>query len=328
MRTAVALLPLALLACQRDVAIDPAQLGAFAPLPAVMASDANPITPAKVELGRRLYYETQLSADGKQSCNSCHPLNDYGAEHEAFSTGVKGRPGGRNAPTVYNAAGHIAQFWDGRAATVEEQAKGPILNPVEMAMPDARVVMARLARLPGYRAAFAAAFPGERNPMTYDNLGKAIGAFERQLVTPSRWDTFLNGTDTALTNAEKLGFEEFVAAGCQACHNGSYLGGTMFQKAGTARPWPDRADPGRYILTKNPADSLVFKVPGLRNVARTAPYFHDGQVARLDDAVRLMARHQLGRELTEAQVAAVVTWLETLTGTIPAEYVAPPKTSD
>ena len=154
------------------------------------------------------------------------------------------------------------------------------------------------------------------------------GAFERELVTPSRWDAFLNGTDTALTNAEKVGLQEFLAAGCPACHNGSYLGGTMFQKAGTARPWPDRADPGRYALTKNPADSLVFKVPGLRNVERTAPYFHDGQVARLDDAVRLMARHQLGKELTDSQVAAVVAWLGALTGTIPADYIAPPKTAD
>lgn len=207
---AVALMAGLALACQRqqDVTIDPAQLAAFAPLPASVPSDANPITPAKVDLGWRLYYETQLSADGSQSCNSCHLLDAYGADGKAVSTGVTGQQGGRNAPTVYNAAGHIAQFWDGRAPNVEEQAKGPILNPIEMGMPSPETVLARLAKIPGYAQAFPAAFPDDPKPLSYDNVGKAIGAFERQLLTPSRWDTYLEGDQTALTNEEKLGLRD------------------------------------------------------------------------------------------------------------------------
>ncbi|MDH4352032.1 MAG: cytochrome-c peroxidase, partial [Gemmatimonadota bacterium] len=204
----LATLPLVVLAlaCQRqEIVIDPAQLAVFAPLPASVPSEANPATPAKVELGWRLYYETQLSADGSQSCNSCHLLDAYGAEPEAVSTGVTGEQGTRNAPTVYNAAGHIAQFWDGRAPDVEEQAKGPILNPIEMGMTSPDQVMSRLAALPGYRDAFTAAFPGDANPFTYDNVGNAIGAFERQLLTPARWDRYLEGDAAALTDDEKRG---------------------------------------------------------------------------------------------------------------------------
>lgn len=322
---AVALLAGLALACRdRDVTFDSAELAVFAPLPPVIASDANPITPAKVELGWRLYYETRLSADGSQSCNSCHLLDAYGVDGRPVSTGVTGEQGARNAPTVYNAAGHIAQFWDGRARDVEEQAKGPILNPIEMAIPSPAEAMARLAAIPGYREAFAAAFPDERRPMTYDNLGKAIGAFERQLLTPGRWDRFLEGDARALTNEEKRGLEEFLGAGCQACHNGAYMGGQMFQRVGVARPWPDSTDPGRYAVTHQGADSLVFKVPGLRNIVQTAPYFNDGQTPALDAGVDMMARHQLGRELTPKQVASILIFLGALTGDVPGEYVTPP----
>lgn len=322
---AVALLAGFALACkERDVTIDPAQLAVFAPLPEAAESDANPITPAKVELGWRLYYETRLSADGSQSCNSCHLLDAYGVDGEPVSTGVTGQQGGRNAPTVYNAAGHIAQFWDGRAADVEEQAKGPILNPIEMAIPSPEEAMARLASIPGYRDAFVAAFPDDPHPMTYDNLGRAIGAFERQLLTPSRWDRYLEGDQAALTNEEQQGLQEFLSAGCQACHSGAYMGGTMFQRVGVVRPWPDSTDPGRFAVTRQPADSLVFKVPGLRNVVQTAPYFNDGNTPALDAGVRLMARHQLGRDLTERQIASILIFLGSLTGEVPARYVAPP----
>jgi cytochrome c peroxidase len=323
-RLAPSLLVLAL-ACQRQEAvIDPAQLAVFAPLPASVPSEANPATPAKVELGWRLYYETQLSADRSQSCNSCHLLDAFGAEPEAVSTGVTGQQGARNAPTVYNAAGHIAQFWDGRAADVEEQAKGPILNPIEMGMSSPDQVMARLAALPGYREAFAAAFPDEANPFTYDNVGKAIGAFERQLLTPARWDRYLEGDASALTDDERRGLKEFLDTGCQGCHNGPYLGGRMFQRVGVVQPWPDATDVGRMAVTTQPADSLVFKVPSLRNVARTPPYFNNGAVPTLDAGVQLMARHQLGRELTDAQIAAIITFLGALTGDIPVQYAVPP----
>lgn len=323
---AVSLIAGLALACQRtpDVTILPQRLTMFSPLPAAVPSSTNPATPAKVDLGWRLYYETQLSADGSQSCNTCHPLNAYGAQPVAVSTGVTGHKGGRNAPTVYNAAGHVAQFWDGRAPTVEEQAKGPILNPIEMAMPSADVVMARLAAIRGYREAFAAAFPGEAKPLTYDNVGKAIGVFERQLLTPSRWDDYLKGDPAALTAAEKRGLDTFLNTGCQACHNGPYLGGQMFQRLGLMRPWPDTRDAGRLHVTGVRSDSMVFKVPSLRNIAETAPYFNAGGVASLDEGVRLMARHQLGQELTSEQITSIMTFLRALSGTRPSRYVAPP----
>jgi len=314
------------LACQRDqgVAINSTQLAVFAPLPASVPSVANPATPAKVELGWRLYYEKQLSADGTQSCNSCHLLDAYGADGKPVSTGVTGKQGGRNAPTVYNAAGHIAQFWDGRAPDVESQAKGPILNPIEMAMPSSGEVLARLGRIPGYREAFAAAFPGEPDPITYDNLGKAIGAFERQLLTPGRWDRYLAGDQSALTPAEKRGLQEFLTAGCQGCHNGAYMGGLTFQRLGVVQPWPIVSDLGRYSVTGTPADSMVFKVPSLRNIAETGPYFNSGSVASLDEGVRLMARHQLGKELTKDQITSIMAYLRSLTGEAPAKYMVPP----
>jgi cytochrome c peroxidase len=303
----------------------PAQLEALARLPASMPALDDPTTSATVVLGRMLYYDTRLSIDYTVSCNSCHPLDAFGVDHRSTSLGVKGQSGSRNAPTVFNAAGHVAQFWDGRAPTVEEQAKGPILNPVEMGMPNGTAVTDRLRVSPEYRAAFAAAFPGEADPVTYDNVGRAIGAFERRLVTPSRWDAFLGGDPNALTSAERNGLATFVALNCTACHRGTYVGGEMFQKAGLVEPWPERGDSGRYAVTHRRGDRFVFKVPSLRNVERTAPYFHNGSVAALDEAVRRMARYQLGRDLRDAEVTAVVTWLKTLTGTVAAEYITPPR---
>jgi cytochrome c peroxidase len=300
---------------------DPAQLAAFARLPAAMPATDDPSTPQKVALGRMLYYDTRLSIDYTVSCNSCHPLANYGVDQRPTSPGVKGQLGSRNSPTVFNAAGHVAQFWDGRASTVEEQAKGPILNPVEMGMPNSDAVVQRLKAVPHYRAAFAAAFPGTAEPITYDNVARAIGAFERGLVTPSRWDAFLGGDATALTPAERHGLATFVAANCTACHRGAYLGGDMFQPAGVVEPWPAQNDSGRYAVTQQRGDRFVFKVPSLRNIERTAPYFHDGQVATLDEAVRWMARHQVGRELRDAEVTAIVQWLGALTGTIPQDYI-------
>ncbi len=309
---------------EASVRVDTAQLAAFAPLPDVMEAASNPITDAKIELGRRLYYETRLSAGNDLSCNSCHALSRYGADTGAVSIGHQGKKGSRNSPTVYNAAGHLAQFWDGRALDVEAQALGPILNPVEMAMPAARTVIARLRSDANYRRMFAAAFPSERDPVTYPNLGRAIGAFERKLVTPSRWDRFLRHEGTALTNAEKAGFNTFAAAGCTTCHQGAYVGGGMYMKAGLVRPWPDTTDAGRMAVTHQPSDRMLFKVPSLRNVEYTAPYFHDGAVRSLDTAVVWMARYQLGKELTAQQVAQIVTWLRALSGPLPTQYVARP----
>jgi cytochrome c peroxidase len=306
------------------VKVDSTELAMFAPLPQEMDTASNPITGAKVELGRMLFYETRLSAGRDISCNDCHDLNRYGADTGAVSIGHLGKKGGRNAPTVYNAAGHIAQFWDGRAPDVEAQALGPILNPVEMAMPAAPAVIGRLRADTAYRRMFAAAFPGEREPLTYANLGRAVGAFERKLVTPSRWDRFLRGEDSALSNAEKTGFNNFVSTGCATCHRGPYVGGGMYMKARLVRSWPDTSDVGRMAVTRDAADRMLFKVPSLRNVERTGPYFHTGTVRSLDTAVAWMARYQIGRELESRQITAIVTWLRTLTGPLPTQYIARP----
>jgi cytochrome c peroxidase len=289
-----------------------------------MDSPDNPVTEAKVKLGRMLYYETRLSAGQDISCNTCHPLNAYGAEDEAVSTGHKNQKGSRNAPTVYNAAGHFVQFWDGRAASVEEQAKGPVLNPVEMAMPSDAAAVRVLSSMPEYVALFRQAFPKEKDSVTFNNMALAIGAFERGLVTPSRWDRFLNGDDSALSGAEKAGFNRFIAEGCQTCHNGAYVGGNSFQRLGIIKPWPNQSDLGREQITRQAADRLVFKVPSLRNVAKTGPYFHDGSIATLEEAIRNMAVHQRGSRLSDADVKSIVAWLNTLTGEIPFEYIKPP----
>ncbi len=305
--------------------IDPAKLALFAPLPARMDAPSGPATAEQITLGRALYYDTRFSKNQDLSCNSCHQLDKFGQDGNPTSPGHKGQLGGRNSPTTYNAAGHFVQFWDGRAADVEAQAKGPVLNPVEMAMPDADHVVRVLKSIPGYQPMFAAAFPGEADPITYDNMAKAIGAFERGLTTPSRWDTLLAGDQAALTDAEKDGFDAFVDAGCVACHTGAYVGGSMYQKLGLVNAWPDTtSDEGRFAVTKNDADKMMFKVPSLRNITRTGPYFHDGKTASLDEAVKKMGHHQLGKELSDEQVKSIVTWLGALEGTPDAAYIAKP----
>lgn len=301
-----------------------AQLSMFAPLPAQMIAGPAP-SAQLVSLGRALYYENVLSENHDVSCNSCHPLNAYGADGRALSFGDRGQVGGRNAPSVYNAAGHVAQFWDGRAKDVEAQAKGPILNPAEMAMGDSAEVLAHLRESPAYRAAFKAAFPNEAQPVTYDNVGRAIGAFERGLVTPSRWDRYLTGDSTALDARERRGLATFVSAGCVGCHNGAYVGGQSYQKLGARTAWAPSADSGRYAVTGIPADVRVFKVAALRNVEKTGPYFHDGSVASLRTAVELMAKHQLGRNLSDREVDEILAWLNTLTGELPTRYIAYPQ---
>jgi cytochrome c peroxidase len=306
------------------VEVDSARLVIFKALPPVMDSAANPITEEKVVLGRMLYYDPRLSKGQDVSCNSCHELSKYGVDNQPVSDGDKGQKGTRNSPTVYNAAGHFVQFWDGRAPTVEEQAKGPILNPVEMAMPDQKKVLAVLNSMPEYVAAFQKAFPGEKHPVTFDNLARAIGVFERKLVTVSRWDKFLGGDQAALSDEEKTGLNKFLDAGCQNCHNGVYVGGSMFQKLGLAKPWDNTNDPGRFAVTKQEADRMVFKVPTLRNVEKTAPYFHDGSITTLEDAVRQMADHQLARTLSKEEADSIVTFLKAMTGELPTEYIKEP----
>lgn len=318
---AVSLLPLSM-SPLRAADADASKL--FKPLPAVMDSPSNPITEAKVKLGRALFYDTRLSTNNDVSCNSCHSLDKYGVDGLRFSVGHKKQTGDRNAPTVYNAAGHFVQFWDGRAPNVEEQAKGPVMNPVEMSMPSEAEVVARLKRSKEYVEMFRAAFPQDKDPVTFDNMAKAIAAFERKLVTPSRWDRYLRGDKTALTAAEQEGFRQFVNAGCASCHSGAYVGGAMYQKVGLVKPWPNTSDPGRFRVTKKETDKMMFKVPSLRNIAKTGPYFHDGSVTSLEEAVRLMAEHQTGKKLEPAAVKSIVAWLNALTGEIPTEYIAKP----
>lgn len=271
-----------------------------------------------------LFFDKRFSKNHDISCNSCHGLDTFGVDNQQFSPGHKKQLGGRNAPTVYNAALHIAQFWDGRAKDVEEQAKGPVLNPVEMAMPDEASVLKVINSIPEYVDAFKKAFPGD-SAVSYDNFGKAIGAFERKLVTPSKFDKFLAGDSAALSNAEKKGLNTFIEVGCFSCHNGPALGGNMYQKLGLVKAWPELKDLGRSAVTKNDAEKYFFKVPSLRNIEKTGPYLHDGSEKDLGALVSKMAEYQLAKKLTDDQVASIVTFLKTLTGTPDAEYIKEPK---
>ncbi len=299
----------------------------FAPLPAVMESPKHSVTDAKVSLGRQLYFEKRLSKNQDMSCNSCHVLDGYGIDtrpNNKTSEGFGAQFGGRNSPTVYNAALHFVQFWDGRAEDVEAQAKGPILNPVEMAMPDEASVVAVLKSISEYTPLFRSAFPDVEDPITYNNMAEAIGAFERRLVTPSRFDKYLGGDMTALNEQEQRGLSLFIDAGCVACHMGPGLGGAMYQKLGLLKPYPTQ-DPGRFEITKNEADRSFFKVPSLRNIDRTAPYFHDGSIATLEDAVKVMAEHQTAKgALSDTEVQDLVVFLRSLTGDLPTDYIKEP----
>jgi cytochrome c peroxidase len=304
--------------------VDRSSLTMFAPLPASVPSANGDSTQELVTLGRMLYYEPRLSKSQQISCNSCHDLANYGADGQPVSDGHKGQLGTRNSPTVFNAAAHFAQFWDGRAPDVEAQAKGPILNPVEMAMPAESQVVAVLESMPEYVDLFEKAFPSDNKPVTYDNMATAIGAFERNLMTPSRWDALLNGDANALTPEETIGLKTFLDAGCQSCHSGALLGGTSYERLGFVKPFPGLTDDGRFAVTKNEADKGVFKVPSLRNVEKTGPYYHDGKISSLDMAVRDMAEYQLGRTLTDQETKQVIDFLKVLTGGIDPEYIKPP----
>jgi len=302
---------------------NPRLLRRFKPLRKVLAEGAPPSS-EQVALGRALYFDKRLSKNGSQSCNSCHALASYGVDGEATSPGAEGARGGRNSPTVYNAAGSFVQFWDGRAPDVEAQALGPILNPIEMGMTSAEQVEGVLAKISGYPEAFKAAFPQDKRPLSYENVGRAIGAFERGLTTPARWDQYLEGDKSALTAAEVEGLRVFTNVGCMVCHTGEMLGGSMYEKVGAVEPWPNQKDHGRFAVSKLAGDKMMFKVPTLRNIEKTAPYFHDGSAPTLEAAVTMMGRHQLGLELEKSEIDSIVTWLKSLTGTLPSAYIEEP----
>ncbi len=296
---------------------------AFQPLPTEAVNPDNPVTPQKVALGKALYYDNRLSMKETQSCNTCHNLATYGVDNKATSPGDEGDPGVRNSPTTLNSALHFLQFWDGRMKDVEEQAGGPVMNPAEMNMPSEKVVMARLSKDENYKKMFAAAFPESKDAMNFESMRKSIGAFERTLLTPSRFDQFLQGDNTVLSDQELTGLETFMNTGCTACHNGPLLGGNMFQKYplfGTHKEYTGSTvdDLGKMDATKNEADKYMFKVPSLRNIAETWPYLHDGSVKELDKTVHLMAKAELNKELTPEQTNDIVTFLKSLTGEVPA----------
>jgi len=296
----------------------------FAPLPSAAPNPDNPVTEAKIELGKKLYYDTRLSKDGNISCNSCHDLATFGVDLKPTSEGDDGSFGDRNSPTVLNAALHQTQFWDGRAMDVEEQAGMPILNPVEMAIPNEEFLVDRLAASDDYPPLFTQAFPEEAKPLVYANISRALGAFERTLLTPSRFDAYLEGDQEALNRQEKAGLEKFIQLGCTTCHNGVNVGAYSFQKFGLFGDYwehtgSEKIDEGRFTVTENEADKFVFRVASLRNVAETGPYFHDGSVESLKEAIRIMVKLQLAIELRDDEVENLAAFLRSLSGEVPVE---------
>jgi cytochrome c peroxidase len=276
----------------------------------------------RVKLGRKLYLDNRLSKNGNQSCNTCHNLDTYGVDNLPTSPGDKGENGERNSPTTLNAALHFVQFWDGRSPHVEDQAGGPIVNPVEMAMPSEEYVVNRLKGIEDYQTSFTKAFPKDDDPITYDNLKIALGAFERTLLTPSRFDEFMQGNTEALTTKEIAGLDAFVKTGCTTCHTGALLGGGMYQPFGVYGDYwtytkSEKIDEGRFVVTGNESDKYVFKVPSLRNIEKTAPYFHDGSIASLEKAILIMAKSQLNKELKAEEVENIAAFLKSLTGETP-----------
>ncbi len=294
----------------------------FEPLPEMAQSQQNDITLEKISLGKVLFYDTRLSSKGNNSCNSCHNLSTYGVDNQPTSVGDDGMRGNRNSPTVMNAALAFVQFWDGRAKDVEEQAGGPILNPAEMNIKSPEALVKKLKETEGYPKLFSAAFPDDPNPVSYQNIQLAIGAFERTLITPSHFDSYLLGETDKLNDQEKRGMQAFINTGCTTCHSGVLLGDNMFQKFGLFGHYAEytksqKEDMGRYDVTKNDADKYIFKVPTLRNIKETYPYFHDGSVANLGDAVTVMAKVQLNKDLDQQKINDITAFLASTTGKIP-----------
>lgn len=302
----------------------------FKPIPE-QASDQ--LDPNQIELGRQLFFEPRLSASHVISCNTCHNIGTGGADNVPASSGHAWQKGARNSPTVFNAVFNVAQFWDGRAKDLEEQAKGPVQNPVEMHNTP-KNVEATLSSMPEYVAAFGRAFPSDKQPVSFDNMARALQAFESTLVTPdSRFDLYLKGDDNALEAKEKKGLQTFMSSGYISCHNGVNLGGQAYFPFGLVKK-PDgkilpSGDKGRFEVTKTQNDQYVFRAAPLRNIALTAPYFHSGQVWDLEEAVAIMGTAQLGKQLNAEEVGDIVAFLKTVTGKQPkVEYpLLPPSTA-
>jgi cytochrome c peroxidase len=318
--------------------------GTWQPLPDTAPAPAdNPTTAAKVELGKMLYFDPRLSSTGTVSCFSCHNVMEGGDDHMTTSAGVHGLKGGRNAPTVWNSAFHSVQFWDGRAPSLEEQAKGPPVNPIEMGMANLDAVIDRVRHIPGYKPHFESAF-GAGDVVTMDNAAKAIAAYERTLITPGNaYDRYAKGDMKALTAQQARGLEALASVGCTSCHQGPAFNGPPLP-AGTGffmkfPTYEDNAyvvkyklmdDLGRATVTKDPADRAMWRVPTLRNLEFTAPYMHTGTVKTLPEAVRVMAVTQLNKTLPDAQVDDIVAFLVALSGPFPQQTMPrlPPTPGD
>lgn len=301
----------------------------FGRLPKDMASGQNPITAEKVRLGKILFYEARISIDGTVSCSRCHPFSLYGADGLRKSVGNQGRVNARNAPTALNAAAQISEHWIGNRTDVEDQARQSVVGPASFGMATPAEVEKKLNQIQGYGPLFQEAFPQDKDPVTVDNFAKAVGAFERTLVTPSPFDAFLAGNKKALNERAQRGLKAFMDVGCGTCHSGAYLGGRMHQKFGLIEPYgkytkSEVIDKGRYAVTNNESDRDVFKVPVLRNVAKTSPYFHDGSVDDLETAEWIMGKVQLGKDLAKEELEDIQAFLRSLTGTIPDDALKLP----
>lgn len=286
----------------------------FQPLPdSADHPEENPGTPERIDLGHKLFFEPKLSRSGIISCNTCHVVGAAGVDSRAVAIGEGARTGTRNSPTVFNAAFLSAQFWDGRAPTLEEQAMGPIQAHVEMDLTPEEAV--ERLRETGYTPYFEEAFPGESDPLTFENIANAIASFERTLITPGApFDLYLAGDTSALTAQQKEGLTIFQSAGCVGCHNGVMLGGNGFAAFSHV---DGSTDLGRAEVTGLEEDQYVFRIAPLRNVALTAPYFHNGSATTLHDAVEIMGMSQLSRSFSEEEIEALVAYLESLTGEFP-----------
>lgn len=284
----------------------------FTPLPSAMPGSEND-TAARIALGRQLFFDTRLSINDTQACANCHRVSPgAGVDNLPTSPGAQGQIGTRNSPTVLNAGWQKSQFWDGRAVDLADQAGQPILNPIEMGMPNEQAVVAKLAATADYPTAFQAAFPTSAEPLSYANLREAIAAFERTLRSESRLDDFLRGDTGALNAQEQRGMQTFIRVNCVRCHDGPLLGGTLLEKLGVNAPFANQQDQGRYEVTKDDRDRMVFKVAQLRNVTHTGPWFHDGSGQDLREVVRIMGRLQLDTALDDGQIDDVVAFLGAL----------------
>src|SRR5690554_3785306 len=283
----------------------------------------------KVALGKHLFFDTRLSGEGNISCNSCHNLNTFGVDNMRFSPGdAPGTVGGRNSPTVFHASLHKMQFWDGRAEDVEEQAGGPILNPLEHNTKDEQQLVNRLKEVEMYHELFSKAY-GDDDPITFSNLTNAIGAFERTLIPESRFDKYLEGDQEALSKQEKKGLNAFIASGCITCHSGPALGGQMLQKFGLFHDYwkhteSEDIDLGLFDISERESEKYFFKVPGLRNIVHTGPYFHDGSVEDLSASVKIMGKLQRNVDLTDDEIDDIVAFFGSLSSDIPDEVKESP----